>query len=477
VSEDRALREAPVAEHADTAATAAPEAHADAAPAPSALARAGNWVLSKLAGAPPQQSPLPAKGEWGELTKELTINSQKIAAGTVIEVTAVDTGTRQLTCKLWSGHAGAPATIAAEMFRSEPQLSNKEEPGHTSEPEDYAYEPYDSILWDGAPKLADVAQGALGDCYLLASMGAVVAQDPSKISRLFSPTKSGQASYTVTLHLPTHDGKMEPHPVVIDSELPTKLADVQRRAPVYALMGKSTSDKKTPMWPALLEKAYAKLVGGYVVAGQGGSSAYAMSVITGVASEALSIPAKNDELLAKFKQLKKAGEAVTAATIDSLSSSGKSGFTLKDKSYHFAITNSDGEGSELVPSTLVVTDTKHKAPEARDGGDNKLTGAGVHGTCSYGWDAAVDLTYDEGKAPGAPEDLRADYQWRGQLDKSINLYANHVYTFDTVTDDNKLVFKNPWGEQHPKPMTPEDFRRLFGSLSANPITERKAHGK
>ena len=45
----------------------------------------------------------------------------------------------------------------------------------------------------------------------------------------------------------------------------------------------------------------------------------------------------------------------------------------------------------------------------------------------------------------------------------------HFYIFESVTSDDKLVFKNPWGDTHPAPIPPADFLRLFDSIVTNAV--------
>jgi hypothetical protein len=231
------------------------------------------------------------------------------------------------------------------------------------------------------------------------------------------------------------------------------------------------------MWPALLEKAYAQIVGGkggYQAVGEGGWPGSAMAALTGVDDEAEDFPAKDDDVVGRFRDFHKAGKAVVCATLDHRDKQSAAGVTgAGDGPYHVSVLNDDGEGSELVPGSLAIYDQQGKAPRVTDDSQGKLVGAGAQGTVSYGWGAAADVSYPGGKGPAKAEDLRADYQWRGKLDKTLCVYANHAYIFDSVTDDGKLVFKNPWGSEHPLPMTGADFRRLYTDISADQVPRPK----
>jgi Calpain family cysteine protease len=134
------------------------------------------------------------------------------------------------------------------------------------------------IFAKGGPKPSDIAQGALGDCTLLADMAEVADRNPALIQNMF--INNGDGSVTVRLY---HNGA--PDYVTVDAQLPSGGQLYDR--PVNGVL-----------WPALLEKAmvqenasgwlqtwypgtdsYAALNGG----DQGTAVAY-LSAITGVSS-------------------------------------------------------------------------------------------------------------------------------------------------------------------------------------------------
>lgn len=405
-------------------------------------------------------------GESGMVSKDIKTkvggNDATIPKGTFVEVVSV--GAPGLTVKVWSSFNGAQAVIPQDAFSTEPALTHKEEPGHTNEPEDYTYQPYGNPLWNSAPSPSDVAQGAIGDCYLMSAMGAVAAANPQAITRLFSPQTPGAAKYTVTLYVRDASYQLVSKTTVVDAHLPS-----QNGTPMYGQMQHDLNDGKNPMWPALLEKAYAQLIGGtggYERIGGGGFPGDAMAAFTGKDSQDEAVPQDAKSVVDKFRELQKAGKAVVCATLGQRQASQRQGFTgAGDGPYSMLLTDDSGGPVELVQGSLSITDSKGKAPAATDDGSGNITGAGVHGQVGYGWNATPKLTYDSGKGPASGGDLRADYQWRGQLDKSLDVYANHAYMFQSVTPDGKLQFKNPWGVEHPAPMTGDDFKRLFISIT------------
>jgi hypothetical protein len=97
-------------------------------------------------------------------------------------------------------------------------------------------------------EMNDVRQGRLGDCYFLASLAALAKTDPELIKSRVKD--NGDGTYTVLF--------FEGGAVVVDNTFPTD----ESGQPVYA----SPDDKNAEgveLWVMLIEKAWAKLKGGY----------------------------------------------------------------------------------------------------------------------------------------------------------------------------------------------------------------------
>lgn len=93
----------------------------------------------------------------------------------------------------------------------------------------------------------DVNQGSLGDCYLIATIASIAKTNPEFISNMI--TDNGDGTYTVRLY-----DAGTPRHIRVD-------ADFYRDGngnPAYA-HGADTRE----IWPAIIEKAYAKMNGGY----------------------------------------------------------------------------------------------------------------------------------------------------------------------------------------------------------------------
>jgi hypothetical protein len=108
--------------------------------------------------------------------------------------------------------------------------------------------PYGVIVGDVDPN--DIKQGMLGDCYLLAAL-ASIAEFPERMKRIFSDTnKSSIGAYSVHLCL---TGVWEE--VLLDDQFPCQ---------PYSKTPAFTSTKTDEIWVMLVEKAWAKVHGGFL---------------------------------------------------------------------------------------------------------------------------------------------------------------------------------------------------------------------
>lgn len=103
----------------------------------------------------------------------------------------------------------------------------------------------------------DVKQGALGDCYFIASLAAVARANPDAIQKLL--VDNGDGTFDITLYIRTHSWS-EPSKVTktIDSQLASKYAGT----PLYAGLGDS-EEGQSEGWAPLLEKRLAQEKGSY----------------------------------------------------------------------------------------------------------------------------------------------------------------------------------------------------------------------
>ena len=105
-----------------------------------------------------------------------------------------------------------------------------------------AYQRYWGRLFSTAgPRLGDVQQGALGDCWLMAGLGAVALNSPEALRR--NVVDFGDGTYGV--HLGNNFYR-------VDNELPVNIAYNGATWLAYAQLGAENS-----LWVAIMEKAYA----------------------------------------------------------------------------------------------------------------------------------------------------------------------------------------------------------------------------
>jgi len=140
----------------------------------------------------------------------------------------------------------------------------------------------------------DIQQGSLGDCWLLSSL-AVLAQYPDHIDRIvLTKQMNGQGCYQVRLF---ENGKRRV--VILDDYFP-----VTRSGSLAFARGKHNQ-----LWVPLIEKAMAKLVGGYghLIAG---TTSEAFGALTGAPSGTIKInnpDFNSEETFQRLKCLKTAG--------------------------------------------------------------------------------------------------------------------------------------------------------------------------
>jgi hypothetical protein len=128
-------------------------------------------------------------------------------------------------------------------------------------------------------------------------------------------------------------------------------------------------------------------------------------------------------------------------------------------------TNEPESPLRIQPGSLEIRDVNGKAQPVKDDAEGELAGPGATGTVVYD-DGKVMIAYDESHRPRSPEDLRANFTYRGVIDGANNVNAHHAYIFERIDENGLIVLRNPWGKEHPKPLTIEAFRASFTTLSA-----------
>ena len=122
-------------------------------------------------------------------------------------------------------------------------------------------------LFNGTPSTSNMKQGSLGDCYLIASLGAVADRSPSAVSNMF--IDNGDGTFTVRFFTGSYGSSYNTDGTISDGfRSGTGTADyvtVNRSLPTYSNgmlaysgMGSQVSNAANTLWIALAEKAYAQ---------------------------------------------------------------------------------------------------------------------------------------------------------------------------------------------------------------------------
>jgi len=127
-------------------------------------------------------------------------------------------------------------------------------------------------LFSGKIEFDDVKQGVLGDCYFLSTV-ANLCKVPGIIANLFKTKEMNKDGfYEIILMI---DGK--PQIVIVDDFIPVRMSDSNKPKCCFA------KPHDNEIWVLLLEKAWAKINGGYlnIISGK---SREAFEVLTGFGS-------------------------------------------------------------------------------------------------------------------------------------------------------------------------------------------------
>jgi Calpain family cysteine protease len=169
------------------------------------------------------------------------------------------------------------------------------------------------------PKASDIRQDAIGDCYFVAVAGAMAQGQPDRIKDAIK-FNDDKDTFTVTMYKDV-GGKAQQVKIEVTQ---AEIADNIKRQGGSLL---DNNGQKTPVWPAVMETAYAKmndsnhkdgLGQGYNKIDQGGWARDAMFALTGTKGVDLSRSEANNIGEAKvFERINNAmtsGRAVTLST-------------------------------------------------------------------------------------------------------------------------------------------------------------------
>lgn len=180
-----------------------------------------------------------------------------------------------------------PDSDAAGDDYADPELNKKDS---------YAYQSFNELPLTDANGMNedDVEQGNLGDCYALSTLAALARDKDTKELLLKNITKVKENLYEVTVYVKELDKQGNPlgriaKKVRVDTDFPVEATDKLAYAKA----------RNQELWVVILEKAYAKAMGGYDNI-ESGKGIEALAAFTGKAVKQLSIPPKKLEELDGF---------------------------------------------------------------------------------------------------------------------------------------------------------------------------------
>jgi len=369
--------------------------------------------------------------------------------------------------KAYSGFGGAEGWVSSQWLLSQPDLTNQKDGDNKGKPNAFTYKEATGQPFHGKPNAAQATQGSIGDCYLIAALGAVAAQPAGQASlmKMIHP-HTANSTYTVTFQEEQWDGSHKPQSVKVDLWMPANDGQLK-----FALKGNDWGDlETTPLWPAIIEKAYAQWKGGYDAIGDGGSPGGAMGELTGadVRNQYVSSFRDDESLLEAVKAAVEDGQALTAAT------KSKKHVVYETLKGTGAGPHKSKETNKATPGSVSIVDTAGGAPKITDDSAGKLSSQGVgddgakaSGTVGYGqkdYKVDVSATYPDGFAPDKAGDLELRYEAAYWLSTTPKICANHAYIVDGVTETG-IEILNPWGSYHPGEVPIKTFRDCYYSFA------------
>jgi hypothetical protein len=212
----------------------------------------------------------------------------------------------------------------------------------------------------------DIIQGALGNCYFMCSLSAIAksAGGPQKIKDMI--TYNGDGTYTVKLYRPvktrTRDELknrsvattvgFEAVDVVVGADV---WYDTNEDSALYA-----RSQDKNEMWPLIIEKAFAKLMGGYDEI-DAGFSQEAYAVLTGTPRRSFDFSSEMDAALKAIEKAVAENMGATFATPPNMAAeyaTDENGQNLKGNAGELImLTDAEDGGERIVAGHAYALDT------------------------------------------------------------------------------------------------------------------------
>lgn len=164
-----------------------------------------------------------------------------------------------------------------------------------------AYQEATGAIFQAGPAAADVLQGDLADCYLLAGLASLAHSEPSLLEGSIRDLNDG--TYAVRVY--DKPGGPEKW-IEVDAELPVRLG---------LLKSYGRSADMDELWVSLVEKAFAKWRGGYEKIGNKGSAGEALTALTGRRWQFTRLKGGEAAVAARLKEDLSKGRVMVAATL------------------------------------------------------------------------------------------------------------------------------------------------------------------
>jgi Calpain family cysteine protease len=260
--------------------------------------------------------------------------------------------------------------------------------------------------FDGPPAREQTAQGRLGDCGVIATIGAIAAHRPEAIRDCVRPNDDG--SYEVRLHetrYVSEKGRAEPTgrmiTLAVTKDLP--MLDESPDKPAFA-----DPVRTGAMWSPVLEKALAGV-------------------------DQTWSDGRNAEWNSRWSGLQELGEVQEqpAHGYGRLSQ----GSTARDRAEILTQVTGEPALNRKFPKAM---------PEAGLAAESLLA-------ANFWHLLDQDKPILVGTRPMRDDEARLPHR----------LFDSHAYEVVAVTDDNKIQVRNPWNRQHPELMTPKQFMDNF----------------
>jgi hypothetical protein len=235
--------------------------------------------------------------------------ADKSTGGSGLDSFWIDSASTETVTDLSSAESSAGALHRVKSFSggvsttlSSIKLSD---PALTSSASSYANFSTRPLFSKYGPKVEDVTQGQLGDCYLLASLASVAKVNPELIRQTIADL--GDGTYAVQFMVGTTRTFVR-----VDADLPVNSSSQV----AYAQLGQQSS-----LWVAIMEKAYAffRSTSASYASIEGGYMGDVYDDM-GLANDSIFSASSGQSLLQQLKDALAAGEAVTFGTKSTITS-------------------------------------------------------------------------------------------------------------------------------------------------------------